>query len=91
MTCGEPAANNTVPVPAAHELLEEELLQEPLTVHVPLPNAMNAVGDEMVTFPDTDPFDAPLIWMLAVPERVSEPLTARPFPFDAPIVIVPPG
>src|SRR5947199_62063 len=79
------------PVPGARELLEEELLQEPLTVHGPLPIARNGVGDEMVTLPDTDPFDAPLIWMLAVPERVSEPLTASPFPFDAPIVIVPPA
>jgi len=41
--------------------------------------------------PETDPFDAPLIWMFEVPERVSEPTTAKPLPVEPAMVIVPPA
>src|SRR5438309_12092355 len=51
----------------------------------------NSLGDEMLTFPETDPSDAPVIWMLEVPERVSEPPTTNPLPVEAAMVIVPPA
>src|SRR2546430_716145 len=40
MTCGDPAAKTTVPVPADHEVDVDRLAQDPRNVQVPAPKAM---------------------------------------------------
>jgi len=40
MTCGDPAANTTVPVPADHEVDVDRFVQDPRNVQAPAPKAM---------------------------------------------------